>query len=317
MKRVWLSIAVLTAFLVGGSWQSSQVFGQAEGSCPEVDAAADDYGMCPNLEEMRAYGECPWYFDNYRHGALADVAERQAADHEELASVQEADAAAVEADAVAEACVEAVHAADPIVLSDTQDAVDCWYDCQSDEYYRYEFSHVADQAVAGDDAGDESVSEADAWDEEACMDEYAGEYVDQYADEGFMDCADEAPVAEICREPITVTSEDVATEDAWRSDDYDAECYPYGYDYDWDYESADRMPVPSSPEADSDVVEEEADESVPPAPASELAQFDSEVLLSVARTLDRLGCSLQALSHYLTEVATTDVARQQHNMLRR
>ena len=292
MKRVWLSLAILALFVVGNGWQSPRVWGQSEETCSAADMASGNYGEHPNLEQMRAYGECPWYFDDYRHGSLAEVAEDQAAD---------------------EAAVEAVQAADPIVLNEADLAVDCWYDCQSDEYYRYEFSHVADEAVASDDVQDASLPEADAPCEEPCGDEYA----DQYADEDFMDCADAAPVAEICREPITVTSEDVATEEAWRSDyDCDYEEYLYGYDGERDYESADSEPVEAIQNADSDAGEA-VDEAVPPPPVSELVQFDSEVLLSVARSLDRLGNSLQALSHYLTEIATTDVAQQGHDMFRR
>jgi hypothetical protein len=301
MKRVWLSLAVLTLFVVGNGWQSPHVLGQTEETCSAADMASDSHGEHPNLEQMRAYGECPWYFDDYRHGALAEVAEDQAAD-----------------EAAVGAAVESVQAADPIVLNDADVAVDCWYDCQSDEYYRYEFSHVADEAVASDDVEDTSLHEADtACEEPEYADEYAGHYGDEYADEGFMDCADAAPAAEICREPITVTSEDVATEEAWRSDyDCDYEEYLYGYDDEQDDESADSEPVEAIQDLDSGAGEA-VDEAVPPAPASELVQFDSEVLLSVARSLDRLGNSLQALSHYLTEIATTDVAQQGHDKVRR
>jgi hypothetical protein len=56
---------------------------------------------------------------------------------------------------------------------------------------------------------------------------------------------------------------------------------------------------------------------VPPAPASDLVEFDSEVILSLARTLDRVGSTLQSLSQYLTEMATAETAGRHGESLHR
>jgi hypothetical protein len=271
-------------------------------------------GDCPYLEDMRAHGECHWYYDNYRHGALADVATDEAAKHEVIAPAGDTVEAAV--DVTVEATEEAAEEA--IAKTTVEATADCWYDCQTEEYYRYEFSDVSDEAVASEDAmcedvAESSTSEATAWDEGACMDEfYADEfYADEVCpDEVYPDCADQAPVAEVCRKPADTVSEDVATEDAWRGD------YDYGYDYYQDYESNDSTPVQASEDADVEAVEDD-DDAVPPAPASDLVRIDSGIILSLARALDRVGSTLQSMSHYLTEIATADVAERHGSSIHR
>jgi hypothetical protein len=278
MKRIWLSIAMLTLFLGGVARQSPQALGQTENPCPGADMACDGHAECPNLEEMRAYGECPWYFDNYCHGALADVA--------------------VDAPAEDEADCSA----------------DCWYDCETDEYYQYEFSHVAAEAVASPDVADSTTCDASAWDTKTCVDEF---YADEDYDYGYDWREDCVTVIESTPQETETALPATASPLAEASDEYDYSYdeYPYGYDYDHDYEAHDGMTVQAW--QDTDVGSVEDDDAVPPAPVSDLAQFDSEVLLTLARTLNQIGSTLQSLSYYLTEIATADMVQRQHNMLRR
>ena len=100
--------------------------------------------------------------------------------------------------------------------------------------------------------------------------------------------------------------------------DYDYGCYTYGYEYYQDYESRPVEPAPVQADADLEMVEaEDADEEISEVSDSEMVQFDGEVILSLARTLDRIGSTLQSFSSYLTELATAELAGRRDGALMR
>jgi len=329
MKRVCLGISMLAFSLVGGPWPGNPALSRADEACPAMDMEYGEHADCPYLEEMRAYGECHWYYDNCRHGALPDAAtgeadepitwaseatteaeveatigaEVEATTEAEIEATTEVEIeamvetpvrATVEAavemtlEATVEADVEATAAANSAASSDAGSIADCWYDCETDEYYHYEFSQVPSEIVT-----DASSGQASAWDEGDCLDEFYQEVMESPREE---------------------------TEIAQPAGEYryeDGGC-PYGYEYDKNYGFSDSVPVQAWEDADVEAVEgEDDDEPVPPAPTSDLVQFDSEVILSLARTLDRMGSTLQSLSHYLTEMATADMALRRDAAIRR
>jgi hypothetical protein len=95
---------------------------------------------------------------------------------------------------------------------------------------------------------------------------------------------------------------------------------PYRYEsYEPTYsEPSYSAPVQAWEDADVEVVEgEDSEAAVPAAPPSETVEFDSEIILSLARTLDRVGSTLQCLSQYLTEMATADLAKRHGETIER
>lgn len=159
---------------------------------------------------------------------------------------------------------------------------------------------------------------------------------------------DESTVEPVCGEPATETAPtteaaDVATEEAWHSK-YDYEYsypgegmeYPYGNtsesetaateetaeeaatdemaddasveDDAWqDDEYSDYSePVQAWDDADADVEVVQGEDSDEVAGAD----LESRVLLSLARTLDRVGSTLQSLSRQLSDMATANVANR-------
>ena len=148
---------------------------------------------------------------------------------------------------------------------------------------------------------------------------------DQADAEGFTEDSEEA--MESTTDVAETTTPSAETPATWPSREYDYKYGGYPYDYE-SYEPAYVEPTYSEPgysepvqaweDADVEVVEGEDDEeSVPPAPTSDLVEFDSEVILSLARTLDRVGSTLQSLSQYLTEMATAETAGHHGETLHR
>lgn len=97
---------------------------------------------------------------------------------------------------------------------------------------------------------------------------------------------------------------------------------PYHYEY---HPGSDNWPDPawedSEPSAglveggDSGAVTSPSASS--PSASSAAAEFDGEIILSLARTLDRVGVTLQSISRYLTEMAASDLARRPSESLER
>lgn len=135
MKRVWLCVSLLAVFFVGSRWLSAPAHGQCGDSCPAADMGYDAYSDCPSLDEMRTYGECHWRYDQCPSQETSNVADEQPA------------------------------------ANDNEVSTDCWYDCEADEYYRYEFSHNAPQLVADEAAGtNDSADDETSRDEDAASD---------------------------------------------------------------------------------------------------------------------------------------------------
>ena len=153
----------------------------------------------------------------------------------------------------------------------------------------------------------------------------ASSSVEDQADAEFTEDSEE--VMESTTDVAETTTPSAETPATWPSREYDYKYGGYPYDYE-SYEPAYVEPTYSEPgysepvqaweDADVEVVEGEDDEeSVPPAPTSDLVEFDSEVILSLARTLDRVGSTLQSLSQYLTEMATAETADHHGETLHR
>jgi hypothetical protein len=182
-------------------------------------------------------------------------------------------------------------------------------------------------------------NEDGAWEDDSYS-EYEGEYEEYAASMDEMDAANsvedqaEAESTEDSEESMQsttdvaeITAPSAEAQATWPSREYDYKYGGYPYQYE-SYEPAYVEPTYSEPgysepvqaweDADVEVVEGEDDgECVPPAPASDLVEFDSEVILSLARTLDRVGSTLQSLSQYLTEMATAETAGRHGESLHR
>ncbi len=186
--------------------------------------------------------------------------------------------------------------------------------------------------MAGNDAVD--ANEDGAWEDDSYSEyeEYADSTEEMDAsnwgeDQAEAECAEDSEEVmdstADAMEPTTPVAETPAT---WPSGEYDYKYGGYPYD-DGNYEPAHIEPTYSEPgysepvqaweDADVEVVEGEDDEVVPPAPASDLVEFDANVILSLARTLDRVGSTLQSLSQYLTEMATAETAGHHGETLHR
>lgn len=330
MKRVWLSISLVVVSLAGSPWLSNPARSDENSPYPGVDTSSEGHGDCPSMEKMRAYGECHWYEDQeYQRGTECEIVPDEPMADETVAP--ESDVA------------EAASGVEPAIASPMPSAVvgptDCWYDCETDAYYHYEFSGA--EAAASKDSLTEEVSscDADAYADESCVESEYEEYADsEYemdasnsvedqadAETQFTEDSEEAMESTMdATESTTPVAETPAT---WPSREYDYKYGGYPYEYE-SYEPAYIEPTYSEPgynepvqaweDADVEVVEGEGDEeSVPPAPASDLTEFDTEVILSLARTLDRVGSTLQSLSRHLTEMATNDLAGHHGETLHR
>lgn len=407
MNRVWLSIPMLLVLLVGPQWLAAPARGENETPYPSADMGCGGQGVCPDVEKMRAYGECPWYYDEeYHHGGMPDVTSA-------VTDMEPSDPAVEEG----EAADEATTAAEATTTNATAGPADCWYDGATDSYHDYEFSNadmIREETVETTEttteteavesyaveAADEATETDDDWNgsyefpsetvvsDDSAEDSYwADDVAEADCDDESMSYGDESYVERVCREPAAdtasaATEADFATEEAWHGD-YSAEYayptegteYPYGDasesemaktqsaetmeeseevmegtwsmdtaeaeanespadwssgEYEDDY-SADPYrydhgrdiygaPVPTWGEPGENVqgLEGEDSEEFLAAPATSTAvEFDSEVILSLARTLDRIGVTLQSLSQYLTEMATADVAKRHGAALER
>jgi hypothetical protein len=92
---------------------------------------------------------------------------------------------------------------------------------------------------------------------------------------------------------------------------------PYHYKY---YPDTYTAPVPTWEDSEPgvQVVEgEDSEEVTASSAASATPEFDGEVILSLARTLDRVGVTLQSISRYLTQMATADLAKRHGESLER
>jgi hypothetical protein len=186
-------------------------------------------------------------------------------------------------------------------------------------------------------------NEDGAWEDDSYSEyegEYKGEY-EEYADSmDEMDASssvedqaeaefteDSEEVMESTTDVAEITAPSAETPATWPSREYDYKYGGYPYEYESDepayveptyHEPGYSEPVQAWEDADVEVVEGADDgESVPPAPTSDLVEFDSEVILSLARTLDRVGSTLQSLSQYLTEMATAETAGRHGESLHR
>ena len=292
MKRVWLSMSLWVVSVLGMPWLGSPVRGDDCCPYPGVDASCESQCEHPYWEKMRAFGECHWYHDEeYRPADVCELVPDEPTPDQLAVPTPEM----VPVECAPEPAIQAPPA------SAVVDSADCWYDGETDAYYHHDF---ADEAVATSEPT--LTEETDTCPAPACPEE-------AYVESGCLEMAPEA-----CE------TADVATEEAWGGDDWYAD--DEGEDSHWDDElysedesseapyveptySEPGEPVQTWIAPEVEVVEgEDCDEVVPPAPSSELVEFDGDVILSVARTLDRVGVTLQALSHYLTEVAAAQTA---------
>ncbi len=330
MNRVWLCILLFVS-LAGSQWLPAPARGENDNPCPPMDTPYDGQNACPYLEEMRAYGECPWYHDHeYHYGATADVIESATGNESGDPAVTEAEAAD-----------EATAAAEAPATSEAAGPPDCWYDGATDSYYDYEFTNadmIREETAETTEEAVESyaVEETDAATEE----DWSGSYefpsetaASQPDDEEVywvedlpeanpdtesMSCDESyeyaypgegteypyggASETEMAGEQSTETMEasEEVMEGIWEADTADLEAnespsvcpsgdYDYDYDYDYQYEYS--------------VYPDRYD--------------DGEIILSLARTLDRVGVTLQSLSRYLTEMATSDLAKRHSETLER
>lgn len=359
MKRVWLSIFVLIASLVGGQWLSNPARSEESSQYPGVDAGSEGQSGCQDVEKTQVYGECHWYHDEqYQPDTTCEIVPDEPMADETLAA--ESDAA------------ETASTAEPAMGSPMPSAVvgqtDCWYDGETDAYYHYRFSGAA--VVAGEDSLTKAASPCDtesyadeAYVEDGCHEPAAQaseaadvateqawdgddeEYADTAdgmdasrsvedqadADAGFT--ADSEAIMDSTTDVTEATTPSAETPATWPSREYDYKYSGSPYDYESNQpayvESTYVEPTYSEPgyiapvqewddDADADVVAGEDDEeSVPPAPTSGLVEFDSELILSLARTLNRVGSTLQSLSEYLTEMATAETADHHSETLHR
>lgn len=99
--------------------------------------------------------------------------------------------------------------------------------------------------------------------------------------------------------------------------DYEYRVQTYGYDNGEDIYTAPALPSDEMGETAEVMDGEGCEEAVAPLASSDAAEFDSEVILSLARTLDRVSMTLQSLSRYLTDLATTDLAHRTSDTLER
>ena len=191
-------------------------------------------------------------------------------------------------------------------------------------------------APVEDMAGNEAVesNEDGAWEDDSYSEyeEYADSANEMDASSSIEDQAeaefteDSEEVMESTTDVAETTTPSAETPATWPSREYDYKYGGYPYDYE-SHEPAYVEPTYSEPgysepvqaweDADVEVVEGEDDEAVPPAPSSDLVEFDSDIILSLARTLDRVGSTLQSLSQYLTEMATAETAGHHGETLHR
>ncbi len=191
-------------------------------------------------------------------------------------------------------------------------------------------TEAAGQEASEDLAGGETAesNEDGAWEDDSYSEyeEYADSADEREASSSVEDQA-EAEDTEEAMESTTdvaeITAPSAETQATWPSREYDYKYGGYPYEYE-SYEPAYVEPTYSEPgysepvqawdDADVEVVEGEDDaESVPPAPTSDLAEFDSGIILSLAR----VGSTLQSLSQYLTEMATAETADHHGETLHR
>ncbi len=357
MKRVWLGISLLVVSLGGLQWPSNPARGDDNSPYPGVDAGSDGHGDCPYMEKMRAYGECHWYHDEeYLHGTACEIVPDEPTADQTLATESDVAASDAESAMESPMPSAVVGAPDcwydgetdayyhyefsgDVVASDedsmTEDASPCDSEADANESYEEEAA-CHDSAPATVPA--EDVATEEAWDGDESDDSYS-EY-EEYADSTEeMDASNwgenqaEAEFTEDSEEAMDSTADAMETTTpvaetpaTWPSGEYDYKYGGYPYDY-GNYEPAYIEPTYSEPgysepvqaweDADVEVVEGEDDEVVPPAPTSDLAEFDANVILSLARTLDRVGSTLQSLSQYLTEMATAETAGHHGETLHR
>jgi hypothetical protein len=178
-------------------------------------------------------------------------------------------------------------------------------------------------------------NEAAASDEDGAWDD--GE-TEEYADSSDeMDdssrpteqAADDAEFKEDSEETMETTWDETntAVPSAESPEDWPAHEYDYKYggapyhceSYEPSYsEPSYSEPVQAWEDADVEVVEgEDSEDAVPATPSAETVEYDSEIILSLARTLDRVGSTLHCLSQYLTEMATADLAKRHGETIER
>jgi hypothetical protein len=121
------------------------------------------------------------------------------------------------------------------------------------------------------------------------------------------------------QEQAAADAETIESPTAWPSGehDYSYGVGPYHYEY---HPDAYNVPVPTweDSEPGAPVVDgENSEPAAAPSASSAAAEFDGEIILSLARTLDRVGVTLQSISRYLTEMATADLAKRHSESLER
>ncbi len=367
MNRVWLCIPMLLVFLAGPQWLAAPARGENENPYPSADTGCAGQDACPDVEKMRAYGECPWYYDEAYHYGTPEVTSA-------VTDTEPSDPAMEET----EAAEEATTTAEATPTNVTAGPADCWYDGATDSYHDYEFSNAdmireetaeateaateteavetyaaesRDEATEMDDdwSGSyefpsetvvrEDSAEDSSWADVATEEAWHGDCSAEYAcpTEGTEYPSGDASESEVAETqfPETMEESEEVMEGTWRTDTAEAEAnespadwpsgeyeddysvQPYRYDNGQDTYGA---PVPTWGEPGENVegLDGEDSEDFLAAPATSTAvEFDSDVILSLARTLDRIGVTLQSFSHYLTELATTDLAERHGTALER
>ncbi len=184
--------------------------------------------------------------------------------------------------------------------SSTDESVDDFdYGYEYGELYEEEYAKSMEQ-VAEETADEEVTEESDEFDYGyEYWDEYEyGEDVEQIADDSEQ-VAEETPVEEVTEE----------------SDEFDYGD-EYWDEYDYYYEDAVEAEIVENTEdgelgADAELecwIEADLEELTVASQQQEQSDNDREAILSLARTLDRAGTALQALSRHLTELADAEVA---------
>jgi hypothetical protein len=156
-------------------------------------------------------------------------------------------------------------------------------------------SESNDETMAPAEAVVESPTESNA--EDASRYEY-WKYEDYYSGEEYRSM--ESPSTDVEQDAEMAPEEDVAqspesnaSDGGTYNDPYDCE---YGYEYGAPMPAADEVEVVEGEDCDEDYVADE--------PATEpTPDVSREVVLTFARTLDRLGTALQSISRQLTEMA--------------
>ncbi len=355
MKRVWMW-TILTVFLAVPQWLAAPARGQNAPPYPSANSDCEWENACPYEETLQPWGECPWACDReHQHAAPADGDAAPESDALAATEVETAENAATTVEDTATNATPApgdcwydgatdsyydyefsntdmICEEPPETAAESETVEICAdeaADVASDPYDAWNGSYeFPSETVVSEQAAEESYWAEDATDAE-CGDE------SMYPYEGTDDLSDEAAESETADAQTTATSEssekiregtaDMETTEldadttpvAETADDDYNDFEPDRYDYGQDADSAS-VPTWGEPGENVEWLEGEATEDVPAAPATAAAvESDSSVILSLARTLDRVSVTLHTLSRYLTEMATADLAKRPSATLER